>query len=131
LNLAVNDFRADGGSASDAAVCSTLLRSALVGTGAFNVVEKERMSAVLEEQASQQTGCTMQECAVKLGKLLNVKRFVVGNFGMLLGNYFLNVRAIDVETGRITFSESVKGQNADDLRRGLEAMAVRMARGPI
>jgi hypothetical protein len=131
LNIAVNDFRADGGSASDASVCSMLLRSAMVKTGAFNVVEKERMSAILEEQSTQQTGCTMQECAVKLGKLLNVKRFVVGNFGMLLGSYFLNVRVVDVESGRITFSESVKGTDADQLRIGLENLAVRLARGPI
>jgi len=127
LNVAVSDFTADGVSASDASVTSNLLRNALVNTGAFNVVEKSRMDAILSEQAFQQAGCTEQDCAVKLGKLLNVKRMFIGSCGKLMGEFMVSVRVVDVESGKITFADDVKGESASNLKDAIKALAEKMA----
>jgi hypothetical protein len=131
LNVAVQDFAADGVSPSDAVVTANLMRNALVKTGAFNVVEKSKMDSVLAEQAFQQAGCTDQECAVKLGKILNVKRMFVGSCGKLMGEFFLSVRVVDVESGKITFADDVKAESASSLREGIKVLAEKMAASKI
>jgi len=127
LNFAVSDLRAENVSAGDAAVIADLLRSELVKTGAFNVIEKQNMDKLLAEHAFQQTGCTSEECAIKLGKLLNVQRMAVGSFGKLLDSYMVNIRVVNVETGEVSFAESVEGQTVSVLRVGVKDLAKKMA----
>jgi hypothetical protein len=127
VNLAVAELKADGTSASDAAVITGLLRNALVKYNTVRVVDKSNMDRVLSEQAFQQTGCTSQECAVKLGKLLNVRCMVVGNFGKLLSSYFLNVNLVDVENGQIISAESEKVQTIEDIELAVGKLANKIA----
>lgn len=128
LNLAVSDLAPQGVSGTDAAVIADLLRAELVRTNAFNIVEKQNMDKVLAEHAFQQTGCTSEECAVKLGKLLNVQRMAVGSFGKLMESYILSIRVIDVETGSVPYADSVEGKTVGDLRNGVKDLAARMAK---
>ena len=125
--MAVSDFTAQNVSAGDAAVITDLLRNELVRTKAFKVVERQNMEKILGEHALQRTGCTDQECAVKLGRLLNVSKMAVGSFGKLLASYIVNVRVIDVESGQIVFSEVVRGKDDDELVRSLGGLADRIA----
>ncbi len=128
LNLAVAELEPQNVSAGDAAVIADMLRNALVRAGAFNIVEKKNMDKLLAEQAFQQTGCTSEECAVKLGKLLNVQRIVVGSFGSLLNRYFISVRVIDVESGKVVFGDSAKGDTVDEIEVGVNDLASRIAK---
>jgi len=86
------------------------------------------MEKVLAEHAFQQTGCTSDECAVKLGRLLNMQRMVVGSFGKLLSSYLVTVQVVNVETGAIIFSETVKGRDEDDLTKRVRELAQMIAR---
>jgi TolB-like protein len=129
MNVAVADLSAQGVSASDAAVITDMIRSVIVKFGKFNVVEKANMDRILSEQAFQQTGCTSEECAVKLGKLLNVNRMVVGSFGKLLTRYVVNVRVVNVENGKVLFSDEAMGDDVDRLMGQTKAMAERVAKG--
>jgi len=115
VTIAVANIEAEGTATSDAMMVAEILRSELVRSGAFRVADKRNMDKMLAEQAFQQTGCTNTECAVKLGKVLNVRKMVVGSFGKLMGQYMLNVHFVDVETGEIVYSDSAKGATADDL----------------
>jgi hypothetical protein len=107
--LAVATFDVQNVSAGDGAIITDIFRNKLVQSQAFNVVDKSNMDKILAEQAFQQTGCTTSECAIKLGKLLNVRYFIVGNFGKLLGEYVVGFRAVDVQTSRIVYSDDAKG----------------------
>jgi len=122
LNVAVSELGAQNVSSGDAAVIADLIRSELVKSGVFNVVEKSNMDKILSEQTFQKTGCTSEECAVKLGKLLNVQRIIVGSFGKLLDKYFVNIRVVNVETGRVMFAENAKGRQVDDLEINIKKM---------
>lgn len=81
------------------------------------------MSMILEEQAFQMTGCTTQECAVKMGELLNVQKIVIGILTKLADVYFVTISIIDVETGEIQFSEREKSPEAGDLPESAEKLA--------
>src|SRR6185436_12704616 len=96
--------------------------------GAFQVVEKANMEKVLQEQAFQQSGCTTQECAVKLGKVLNVKFLIVGSFGKLLDRFVLNIRVVDVETARAVYSDSEQGGNVPEVQAGITRLADRLTK---
>jgi len=126
VNIAILDFRPNNVSAGDAAVVSDFVRSAFVKSGVYIVVDKAGMEQLLAEQAFQQTGCTDSDCAVKLGKLLNVQKMVVGNYSMAGSVRFLTASLVDVETGRIERTGKVKGfeagnidEVADDVARQL------------
>ena len=127
-NLAVADLEAQGVSGTDAAVIGDVLRNRLINAGGLHVVEKKNMDKILTEQAFQQTGCTSQECAVKLGKLLNVQGMVVGSFGKLLGRYIVSVRVVEVESGSVVVADEAKGDTLDALEKGLDEMVIRVSR---
>jgi len=124
--MAVSNFDPQNVSAGDAAVISDMLRSELINQGAFNIAEKANMDKILQEQAFQQTGCTTAECAVKLGKLLNVRYLVVGSFGKALDQYVLNMRVVDIETSKAIYSDTSYGKDLPGVREGIVQMAKRL-----
>ncbi len=127
LNLAVAELTAEGVSGSDASAIANLLREALVRTGAFVVVEKKGMDKILAEQAFQSTGCTAQDCAVKLGRILNVQRMVVGSCGRLLGKYLVSIRVVSVESGAVVWADKATGGTVEALDAALIELAGRCA----
>jgi len=127
LHVAVADLGAQGVSPSDAAIASDWLRNELVTARAFVVVERQQMERVLAEQSLQQTGCTTESCAVKLGRLLNVQRMIVGSFGKFLGVYVINVRVVSVESGAVVWAGQARGKDDRALGKGIKDLAARMA----
>jgi TolB-like protein len=124
--MAVSTFDPQGVSATDAAVVSDMLRNQLIKEGAFNLVEKANMDKILGEQAFQQTGCTTSECAVKLGKVLNVKFLVVGSMGKLGDSFVISMRVIDVETAKAVYSDEFDAKGVPEVREGIKAIATRL-----
>jgi hypothetical protein len=129
-NLAVLDFKPNNASAGDASTISEFVRAAFVKSGSYKVVDKANMERILAEQAFQQTGCTDSTCAVKLGKMLNVRKMIVGNYSLMGTVRFLTASLVDVETGGIERTGKVKGfelgnadEAADDLVRQLIGVA--------
>jgi len=107
--IAVMDLKPNGTSASEAAVVSDYLRTAFVKSGRYTVVDKGNMEKVISEQSFQQAGCADQACAVRLGRLLNVKKMVVGSYTVLGSSRFLTASLVDVETGVIDSTGTGRG----------------------
>jgi len=113
--------------AADAAIVSDFLRVELYRTGKYTVLERENMDQVLSEQAFQQTGCTSQECAVQIGKLLNVEQVVMGIVSRLDNNYYLSVRMVDIKTSEIVFSNKEESGSAGNFSSMARQTALKMA----
>jgi len=128
LNLAVANLAAQNVGADDASGVADVLRAEIAKTKAFRLIERSRVDKVTEEQALQQTGATDSEKAVKLGKMLNVERMVVGSFGRLDGFYVLTIQAVDVESGEVVHGDSLRGRSMDEILGGMAAMAAKLAR---
>jgi len=103
-NVAVADFMGKNVSQADASIVTDFLRTELVNSKLYKVMDRSNMETVLAEQKFQNSGCTEQECAVEMGKLLNVRRMYVGSLSKLLDSYYVTVNVVDVSTGEIVAS---------------------------
>lgn len=122
-NLAVAEFSGKNVSQADASIVSDFLRTELVKNDDYVVVEKANMEKILAEAAFQQTGCTSSDCAVQLGKILNVHKMVVGSVSKLEGIYAVNANLVDVETGKIERSNAVTCEKPAELISAAENLA--------
>ena len=107
LNIAVSDLAGQGVDQSSTAIISDRLRTSLFKEGGFTVLERNAMQDILKEQGFQQSGCTSDACAVQIGQLLGVSYIVVGTVGKLGHLFTIDIRMIEVATGKIAYSESV------------------------
>jgi len=107
--IAVMDLQAVGASPAEAQALSDRLREVMLKTGRVKLVERSQIDQVLNEQALQQTGCTSQECAVQVGRLLGVRKLVVGKVVKVSDEvWLLSAILVDVETGETLRAESVR-----------------------
>ncbi|OGS33509.1 MAG: hypothetical protein A2474_08745 [Elusimicrobia bacterium RIFOXYC2_FULL_34_12] len=125
-NLAVADFSSKNVSSSDASIVADFLRTELVNIGNFNVVEKTNMNKLLEEAAFQNTGCTTTECAIQIGKILNVRQIVVGSYSKLGNEYYLTINLVEVESGKILKSLDHKVMSQAEIRDTCKILAYRL-----
>ncbi len=110
-----------GSSASD------ILTTELFKTGAFILVERDRLRQVLGEQALGQTGVVNLETAAQAGRVLGLNALVTGSisqFGVTTGGAdygvykqkvqtakcTVDVRVVDASTGQLLFADSGKGE---------------------
>ena len=102
LQIAVIDLSNTGGlSQQESVTLTNRLRSMLVRTDAFIVLERGKMEGILQEQGFQQSGCTSTECVVEMGKMLNVQKIISGSIGKVGKIYTIDISLIDIKTARI------------------------------
>jgi hypothetical protein len=108
LNVAVLDFDTRGAITKDEATSlSDMFQSYLVDTKEFNVLDRARIKAILEELGFQQTGvCSDVECVVEAGKLLKAEKMFAGTIGRVGKIYSINIQLIDVATAQIEDNKS-------------------------
>lgn len=102
INVAILDLDPTNIESGDSKFLSDRLRIELFESGAFNVVERDKMNTILQEQGFQLSGCSSLECAVEIGQLLNVQQMIAGSIGRIENVYSITLRLINVETGAIT-----------------------------
>jgi len=115
-------------SENEAATLSDHLRGQLVNLSTFIVLDRGKMEDILREQGFQQSGCTLTECAVRVGRVLNVQKIVAGSIGKIGKTYAINISMIDVESSRIerSFNRNDQGE-IDGLLEILKDIAQEMA----
>jgi hypothetical protein len=120
-NIAVLDLKSNALDVPSIIGLSNKVRSELVQENEFTVIEREDMDAILREQDFQQTDCVESSCAVEIGKLLSVRKMVVGNIDLTGTTYSLTLRIVDVESAKIEKTASLDCINCslDDALAGL------------
>lgn len=126
--IAVLDLLPQNVPPGEAAMMTELLRDELLKSGAYKLVEKQRLDEVIEEQTFQQLGATQEELAVQLGRLLNASKVTLGTLGMIQDVRFLSVRMVNVETGLVEASAIERGFSARDADQAV-IRVVRSLRG--
>lgn len=77
-------------------------RSALANRKTITVLEREKMNEILKEQDFVITdNCNTNDCAIQVGQLLGAQIMVTGEFGKIGDSYTIDIRCIDVQSGRI------------------------------
>ncbi|MDD5674999.1 MAG: CsgG/HfaB family protein [Chitinivibrionales bacterium] len=130
--IAMNRLSASGGVTADEAASLTdalrseLVHSKLVKIGYYQIMERSQMDEILKEQGFQQSGaCDETGCAVEMGKLLSVKYILLGNVGKVGQTYTMNLRLVEVQTGKIKkdITELHKGSSDELLTKIMPIVA--------
>ena len=104
--VAVIDFAARGVSHEDAVTMSERFAAELMQNSRFQVQERARINEVLKEVAFQQAVCSDPGCAVDIGKLIAARKVVLGTIARVGDIYTVNIKLVDVETGKVETSLS-------------------------
>jgi len=110
-NVAVLDFNAKNVSRDDADILADFFRSELIKTGKFDVMNRNHIRKILDEQHFQSSGTTDVKNAVKIGKLTNTQYVFVGAYSKLDSLFMLNIEMVNVQTGKIEKSLSRSAEN--------------------
>lgn len=78
----------------------------------LNIVERDKLEALLKEQKLNNTKEFDPSTASKLGKLLGAQIILIGGYFEMMGSLRIDARFIDVETGKILKSDGVDGETA-------------------
>ena len=105
---------------------SDIIRSEMVKTGLFTVVERAQMNEILKEQGFQMTGCTDSACAVQVGKLLSAKKILVGETTKIGRTIVITVRIVDVEKGVADFAAKETAANEDALEEASRSLSKKL-----
>lgn len=128
--IAVLDLEVTGGTREQALALSNQLRTEILKTGRFTVVDRSQINAILDEQAFQQTGCTTQECAVRVGRILGVRQIVTGTVTKIDSDLWqVSALLIDAESAETLRAETLNhaGPYLDLLIVGMRRLAERLA----
>jgi TolB-like protein len=96
MSIAVMDLEPQGVDSATAKTLSEIMRTELLNTGRFEVLERAQMDRLISEMKIQQSGLTDVQNAAELGKMLNVEKLIIGSIGQMGNTYQLNVRLVDV-----------------------------------
>lgn len=113
--IAVLSFAAKNTSQETADAVSDILSTELFNTNRFQVVERQAISKMLEEQKLQMAGITDMSKAAEIGKVLNVEKIMIGSVSKLGKTFIINTRLVNVETGALDLAQNVKCVGEDGL----------------
>ena len=105
--IAMLDFQPEDISESYARTFTDRVRTALVSYSQFEVMEREKFEAIMEEQKIQLSGLCDEDCVVEVGQIAGVQYMLSGNIRDLGQTIYVSGRIIDVETSKIMASQDL------------------------
>lgn len=113
--VAVLDFDSIGSEEHLGKAVSEIMRTELISTGQFRVLERSQLDKALTEQKLQQSGIIDNKSVVELGKLLGANFIIIGSVVKMGSAYTINSRMIDMKTGEATLGRNVTGNDLNFL----------------
>ena len=137
MKIAVMDFKAGVGvSANEVEGLSDMLINTMYESGKFNIVERSQINQVLKEQKFQASELTNEQLA-QVGRILGVESVLIGtvNFlaehknidGSMTGEYNVDVRAVDVESGEVVTTAGAAKSSGSTYRAMMEKIGRQLA----
>ncbi len=90
-----------------------MLISDLSNVNMIDIVERDRIEEILNEQKLNNSEKFDQNSASQVGKLLGAEMILTGAYFEMFGSFRIDARFIDVETGKILKSEGVDGKSSN------------------
>lgn len=109
--LAVMDFESIGSEGHLGKAVAEIIRTELISTGQFVVLERSQLDKALSEQKLQKSGLIDDKSVVELGKLLGANFIIIGSVVKMGTAYTINARMIDIKTGAATLGKNVTGND--------------------
>jgi TolB-like protein len=87
-----------------------LLLSELSQNPNLRVIERSRLREILEEQGLVSSRQVDPQTAVQIGKLIGARYMITGVYMDLFGDFRIDARVVDVETGEVLRAREVRGR---------------------
>ena len=129
--VAILPFDSINVSKADTAALWVLFETAMVKTAAFDVMEQNKISEVMDAQKQSLAGCTDESCAIEVGKLLSAEQIVLGTVSAVGDKYLVSAKIIDVTLGRNIRADRVESGSVAGLTDGVELLAFKLAGLPL
>lgn len=122
---AVLEFRAGSGiSQSDVDGISAIFITYFRPAG-YTLVERTQIDKAIEEQGFQRSRMTESQM-VRIGEILNVSKIVIGDVNVVMGQYNVDARVINVESGTIAAAKGATF-NGSSYRSTMQSLAQSLA----
>lgn len=122
---AVMEFKAGAGiSQADVDGISAIFITYFRPAG-YTMVERTQIDRVIEEQGFQRSRLTESQM-VRIGQILNVSKIVIGDVNVVMGQYNVDVRVINVESGSIAATEGATFSGSS-YRTTMQTLAQKLA----
>lgn len=109
--IAVLDFESIGSEEHLGKAVSEIMRTELIDTNRYRVVERSQINKTISEQRFQKSGLIDDKSAVELGKLLGADLIVIGSVVKIGTSYTINSRMIDMKTGEAKMGKNATGND--------------------
>ena len=91
----------------------------------YTMIERTQIDRIIDEQQFQRSTLTESEM-VRIGELLNLSKIVIGDVNIVMGQYNVDVRVINVESGTIAATEGATFAGSS-YREGMKNLAQKLA----
>ena len=91
----------------------------------YTMVERAQIDQVIDEQGFQRSRLTESQM-VRIGQILNVSKIVIGDVNVVMGQYNVDVRVINVESGTIAATEGATFSGSS-YRTTMQTLAQKLA----
>ncbi|MBN1550216.1 hypothetical protein JW979_02055 [bacterium] len=109
--IAVLDFESIGAEEHLGKAVSEIMRTELIDTNRYRVVERAQINKTISEQRFQKSGLIDDKSAIELGKLLGADLIVIGSVVKIGTSYTINSRMIETKTGEAKLGKNVTGSD--------------------
>ncbi len=115
--IAVLNFTANNTDPGIARIVRNNVEMTLFKTQSFDLLERDQINLVLEERRLQAKECADEDCAAKIGALLDAPYIIIGSVDKLDG-FTITVKVVSVREKRVLFAEA---RDADSLGKVKDA----------
>ena len=91
----------------------------------YTMIERTQIDRIIDEQQLQRSSLTESQM-VRIGELLNLSKIVIGDVNIVMGQYNVDVRVINVESGTIAATEGATFAGSS-YREGMKNLATKLA----
>ena len=124
--IAVIDFNAGAGiSQAEVDGISAIFNTYFSPQG-YTLVERMRIDRVIDEQQFQRGKLTQQQM-VRIGQILNISQIVVGDVNIVMNQYNIDVRVLNVQSGTIAAKDGATWSQGSSYRTMMQQLATRLA----
>ena len=126
--LAILPLEANNVSKQNSAIITDKLRASITKMNKFTVLDRTIMNRILTEQEFQLSGCTSDTCQIQVGKLLSVKHILTGSVGKIGNLFYISIRIVNVETGRVErhIEKQYKGSIDIIMTKGIDELLLEL-----
>ena len=91
----------------------------------YTMIERTQIDRIIDEQQMQRSTMTESQM-VRIGELLNLSKIVIGDVNIVMGQYNVDVRVINVESGTIAATEGATFAGSS-YRETMKSLAQKLA----